>query len=101
MTPTSLEGPLAELCLMIRDPVADLELQELARFGEFEDGNLRVGRLLIVVEQEMAAHRLHPPRQADAEAPAGHVHLVDALIADVAVAVFPEPVPVVMEILAQ
>ena len=31
------------------------------------------------------------------QAPAGHVHLVHALVADVAVAVVPEPVPVVVE----
>ena len=73
------------------------ELQHLVDFRIQEGGNLRVRRFLIVVEQEMPAHRLNPARQADAEAPAGHVHLVDALVADVAVAVVPEPVPVVVD----
>ena len=67
--------------------------------------DLGVGRLALVVVAEPAAeaeHGLGEGRAAGRRArsrdqPAGDVHLVDALVADVAVAEVPEPVPVVMD----
>jgi hypothetical protein len=59
-----------------------------------------LGVSCIVVEHDVAAHRGDPGWQADAEAPAGDVHLVDPLVAHVAVAVVPVPVPVVVEAVA-
>src|SRR5207247_660708 len=60
--------------------------------------DLRVGRLAVIDVAEASAdadHRLGQPLLA--EAPAGDVHLVDALVAEVAVAVVPDPVPVVVD----
>src|SRR5262245_7497622 len=45
----------------------------------------------------MATHRKDLGRQRHAHAPAADVHLVNALVADVAVAVVPVPVPVVVK----
>ena len=45
----------------------------------------------------MAADGAHLGWIFHTQSPARHVHLMDALIADVAVAVIPEPMPVVME----
>ena len=83
----------------VAHPVAHLEFQHgaLAVFVELEGAVEGVGRLLVVVEHEVAADggRLHGILHA--QSPARHVHLVDALVAQVAVAVIPEPVPVVVE----
>ena len=63
--------------------------------------DLRVGGLAIVLVSEPAADapdawgKFHV-----AEEPTGDVHLVDALIAKVAIAVIPHPVPVVMQAFA-
>src|SRR5207249_33639 len=63
------------------------------------DAHLRVGRLAGIGVAVAAAVALGTLTDvADAQAPAGDVHLVDALIAQVAVAVGPLPVPVVMEL---
>ena len=68
--------------------------------------DLRVGRLALVVIAEAAAQAEDGLGEGGARAmtgtrrrdqPAGFVHLVDALVADVAVAEIPEPVPVVMD----
>jgi hypothetical protein len=69
----------------------------LAAHIELKRGADRVGRLLIVVEHELAADSAHLHRMRHAQAPAGDIHLVDPLVAQVAVAGIPEPVPVVME----
>ena len=75
---------------------ADLEL-ELA-VVELEADVQRVGRLAVVGVAEPAAGGHHGLGQLVlAQAPAGQVHLVDALVAEVAVAVVPVPVPVVVE----
>ncbi len=66
-----------------------------------EDGDLGVGGLALVFVAESSA-------QADGgfgvggigDSPAGFVHFVDALVADVAVAGVPEPVPVVVNEIA-
>src|SRR5579862_4698917 len=63
-----------------------------------ECGDLGIGRLLIVIVDVLAAGGDDGHGQAGtAEAPARDIHLVDALVADVAVAGVPEPVPVVAE----
>jgi hypothetical protein len=62
-----------------------------------ESRNLGVRRLLVVLVDVLASGRNGARWQAAAEAPARHIHLVDTLIADVAVARVPEPVPVVFE----
>ena len=51
--------------------------------------------LFRVIPQEQAAHGRDPVGGVDAEAPARGIELVNALVADVAVAVFPHPVPVI------
>ena len=69
----------------------------LAAIVEFEAGAQGVGRLLVVVEHEVAADGADFGGILHAQSPAGHVHLVNALVADVAVAVVPEPMPVVVK----
>src|SRR5262249_2606178 len=67
-----------------------------------EDTKLRVGRLAVVdvaeatAEAENALAQLLLP-----QAPAGNIHLMNALVAQVAVAVVPLPMPVVVETLAE
>ena len=78
------------------DQAAHLEDQQ--RVAVLEDGHLRVGRLALVLVGEAAAQAPDLGGQRRAlDRPAGHVDLVDALVADVAVAEVPEPVPVVMD----
>ena len=62
--------------------------------------DLRVGRLSVVVVAEATADA-HGTRGdlVFAEVPAGHIHLVNALVAHVPVAVSIEPMPVVVEFL--
>src|SRR4051794_3540443 len=59
--------------------------------------DLRVGYLLVVVEDELAAAGDDGNRGIDPESPTRHVHPVDAVISQLAGAPVPEPVPVVME----
>src|SRR5207248_8649300 len=66
-------------------------------FIEFEVRGERVRRLLIVIEEEVAADGADLGRIFYAEQPAGCVDLVDALVSDVAIAVIPEPVEIVMK----
>src|SRR5215467_7756014 len=47
----------------------------------------------------MTAHAAHPGGKPYAESPARNIHLVNALVADVAVSVVPEPVPVVVKMI--
>src|SRR6185436_6992074 len=56
-----------------------------------------VGRLLIVVEHELPADRADLRGMSYAKAPARDIHFVNSLVAEVAVAGIPEPVPVVVE----
>ena len=70
------------------------------------DRDLGIGRLTLVVIAEAAAQAQNGLGEGRARAvlawtrgrdqPAGFVHLVDALVPDVAIAEIPEPVPVVM-----
>ena len=87
----------AETAFVVSDPVTDFEDQHHVAAGEFHGGDERVGRGLVVIEHVMAAHGLHAGGHIDVQAPAGDIHLVDALVADIAVAVLPLPVPVVVE----
>jgi hypothetical protein len=63
--------------------------------------DLRVGRFTVVHITETTTHAPHAGGKFRfTEEPAGDVHLVDALVAEVAVAVGPGPVPVVLELCA-
>src|SRR5581483_12463494 len=88
---------------MIRYPVPDLEDQHAlaSAFGKFEGRDHRVRRLLVVIKHIMPAHGRYTSWVFHAKSPASQIHLVDALVADVAVAVIPEPVPVVVEAIAR
>src|SRR5262249_18524348 len=80
-----------------RRQTADLEDQLAVAI--VEDANLRVRRLAVVDVTEATADAEDALRQFGlAEAPAGLVHLVNALVAEVAVAVVPDPVPVVVQL---
>ena len=66
--------------------------------GQIPDAGGRVGELLVVVEEILAADRGDLRRQRiDAEAPAGIVDFVGAVVADVAGAEVVPPVPVAVE----
>src|SRR5262249_8956539 len=79
--------------------VPDFELHHLlaAVFVEFERAVEGVRRLLVVIEHELSADGADLGRILHAQAPAGDIHLVDALIAQIAIAVSPIPVPVIVE----
>src|SRR5262249_18791227 len=63
--------------------------------------DLRVGRFTVVFVAEPAAHAPHAWGQfVHAQKPATNIHLMNALIAEVAATVIPKPMPVVMELLA-
>src|SRR5690606_7257916 len=90
----------AEACLAAGIEPAHLELEDLA-IGILEDRRLRVGRLL----RADVAERIIPAGGLDfygvpgfAEAPAGDVELVGSLVAEVAVAGVPVPVPHVVRL---
>src|SRR5690606_17697073 len=66
------------------------------------DADLRVGRFAGVFITVAAAVAHDAVAQvAHAQAPAGHIHLVDALVTQVAVAEVPLPVPIVVQLLAR
>src|ERR1039458_6314187 len=90
---------LADAGFVVGDPVADFKDQYLLRGAlvEFESGGQGVGRLLIVIENEMAAEAADRGGIFHSQAPAGHIELVNSLVAQVAVAVIPKPVPVVVQ----
>ena len=67
-------------------------------FGVVVDDDLGVGVVAVVDVAEAAADAEDARGELHlAEEPAGDVHLVDALVAEVAVAGVPDPVPVVVE----
>ena len=90
---------VADLLAVIAHSVLQAaHLEDQLRVAVVEDGDLRVGRLALVAVAEAAAQAEDAPRQGGAgDDPAGDVHLVHALVADVAVAEIPEPVPVVVD----
>ncbi len=75
---------------------ADIEHKE--GFAVVEDGDLSVGCFALVLVAEASANGddAFGPHGAGNH-PAGDVHLVDALVPDIAVAVGPEPVPVIVD----
>ncbi len=68
-----------------------------AAIAKLKAGAQGVGRLLVIVEHEMPADGADFGGILHAQAPARHIDLVNALVAQVAVAVVPEPVPVVVK----
>ena len=76
--------------------VADGEEQVLI-VAKVHHGELRVGRLALVVPGEPAADAHDALRVRLPQRPASHVHLVHPLVTDLAVAGDPEPVPVVVD----
>jgi hypothetical protein len=74
------------------------DFEDDARPAIVEDHHLRIGGLA-VVNVSQAASDAHDARREFhlADRPSRHVHLVDALVAQVAVAGVPNPVPVVMQ----
>src|SRR5208282_1161854 len=72
-------------------------LPDQAGLGEVEAGNHGVGRLLVVGVKVLASAGADPRRGVEPENPAGHVQGVDAVVAQLAGAVVPVPVPVVVE----
>jgi len=80
---------------LVRQP-ADFEDQGRARIIVVDDHGV-VG-LAVVHIAEPAAHCQNPRRElGHSQEPPGDVHLVDALVAEVAIAGVPHPVPVVVE----
>src|SRR5262249_15135795 len=101
---TSLKvGDVADLGAVVGTGGEAADLEDELRVAVVNDGDLGVGRLALVLVAEAAAHaddRLRIGRAGSSrggDEPAGDVHLVDALVANVAVAEIPEPVPVVVD----
>src|SRR5437867_1556698 len=78
---------VAAVSFLKRAEIADLEGHDRA-VGVSEGGRLSIRCLTVVIQTIAAAGTVHPDRKATVVAPAGDVHLVHALIADLAVAVF-------------
>src|SRR5580704_5122966 len=90
----------SDLGLMIGHPMPDLESDHAAlavRLVEFEGAVQVVWSLLIVVEHKMAADRAYFVRKAQTHSPSSHVYLVNTLVSKIAIAVVPEPMPVIVE----
>ena len=68
-----------------------------ASFTEIVCGDGGVGRLLVVIEMVAIPFAGNAGGMRDAEAPAGDVERVDAVVAEFAVAPMPMPMPVVMD----
>src|ERR1700729_4334997 len=79
--------------------MADLEGHHLllVATAKFKAGAQGVGCLLIVVEHEVAADGADFGGIFYTQPPASHIDLVNALVAQVAIAVVPEPVPVIVK----
>ena len=74
---------------------ANLENQR--RFGVIVKHDLRIRRFRVIHVTEPSADAQHARRECGfTREPAGDIHLVNALVAKVAAAVSPEPVPIVM-----
>src|SRR5437879_570595 len=73
------------------------DLEDELRLAVVEEGQLGVGSVALVRITEPAAEAEDALGQRRAgDHPAGLVHLMDALVADVAVAEIPEPMPIIM-----
>src|ERR1035437_2010482 len=90
---------LADAGFVVAHLVAHLEFHHLllAVLIELERAVEAVRRFLIVVEHELAADGTGLGGELDAQAPARDIDFVNALVAEVAVAVGPIPVPVAVE----
>src|SRR5205085_8205038 len=74
------------------------DFEDQLRLTVIEDGDLGAGRLALVLEADAAAEADDALGQRGAgDGPARPVNLMDALIAEVAVAEVPEPVPAVVD----
>ena len=96
-------GDVPDLDAVVGGRAEAADLEDELRVAVVHDGDLGVGGLPLVAIAEPAAQADDRPgiRRAGGpgrgDQPSGDVHLVDALIADVAVAEVPEPVPVVVD----
>jgi hypothetical protein len=84
----------------VGDPVAHFEFHHLAltvRKIKFKGAIEGVRCLLVVIKHEVAAYGRNPLGELNTESPAGDIHLVNALVAEIAVARIPDPVPVVVK----
>ena len=85
---------------MIGSPVADFDFHHLALLVgilKVERRVQHVGRLLIIIEHKVTAHRRNLNREANTQPPARDVDLVNCLIADLAITRVPNPMPVVVK----
>src|SRR5215472_14127501 len=84
----------------VGDPVAHFEFHHLAltvREIEFKGAIEGVWCLLVIIKHEVTAYGRDPIGELHTESPAGDIHLVDALVAEIPVARIPDPVPVVVK----
>ena len=92
---------VADAGVLIRIGLQPADFEDQLAIAVIEDANLGVGRLAVVDVTESAADANDTLGQLIlAQAPAGDIHLVNALIAQVAVAVIPNPVPIIMQMFA-
>src|SRR5262249_12452298 len=78
-------------------PRPDAMLPDHGAIGEVERGDLRVRSFLIILIEELAAAGRDADRGIEIEQPAGEIESMDAVVAYLAGAVIPVPVPLVME----
>src|SRR3990172_6880196 len=89
----------ANAVLIVGIETANFELKDLT-IGVFKDRHLRVRRFLVVVKSELAADAFDfSGHFVFSHTPAGNVHLVWPLVAQVRTAEIPKPVPIIMNIL--
>ena len=96
-----LVGYRKNVSLAVRNPMPHFKHQNFARtLVELERCDHRVGRLLVVIEHKMTASCRDLGWILDAEQPSRGIHLVNTLVADISIAVIPEPVEIVVESIA-
>src|SRR5947209_5607553 len=69
----------------------------LAAFTELVRNGQGIRSLLVVIEHVMTTDCAHLIRIADAQTPARNVQFVNALVSEIAIAVIPEPMPVIVK----
>src|ERR1700735_5648359 len=82
--------------------MANFELQQnMFAVGAmiFERTIQYVGSLLIIVEHVMTADRGDPIRETETQSPASDIQLMNTLIPQIPVAIIPEPMPVIVEVI--
>src|SRR5207253_3505080 len=88
--------------LVVRHPVANFKLQDrplVLRRAVFESTVQNVRSLLVIIEGHVPADRRDLIGKAQTQSPSRDVHLVNALVPQIAVAIGPEPMPVVVEMI--